>query len=56
MPNTKQGTISFSPEFFMWAKEKIAQDEEYIRQRAKFGPEPIKSIAKLILSSSQKSP
>ncbi len=40
-----------SQDFKKWARQKLANDKDYIEHRAKFGHEPLKSIAKLILIS-----
>jgi hypothetical protein len=48
---TIQGDQPFSPEVVTWAKEWVSQDLDYLRQRARFAPEPIRSIAKLVLTA-----
>ncbi len=45
--NLKNNNIS--QDFKKWASQKLADDNDYIQHRAKFGNEPLKSIAKLIL-------
>lgn len=51
MTSTQTDPIEFSPEVVRWAKSWASQDYEYLRQRAKFASEPIKSIAKLVLTA-----
>ncbi|MBU3967473.1 MAG: hypothetical protein KKG76_08880 [Euryarchaeota archaeon] len=44
---------NLNPEVINWAKGWREKDEEYLRQRAQFAPEPTRSIAKLILALGQ---
>jgi hypothetical protein len=46
---TKLKPSDISQDFKKWASNKLANDKDYIEHRAKFGHEPLKSIAKLIL-------
>jgi hypothetical protein len=39
----------FSPDFAAWAQNLLKKDREFVEHRAKFAPEPIRSIAKLVL-------
>ncbi len=39
-----------SPEITKWATRWVTKDKEYLQQRARFAPEPVKSIAKLVLT------
>jgi len=41
---------NLNPEVINWAKGWREKDGEYLRQRAQFAPEPMRSIAKLILA------
>ena len=41
---------NLNPEVINWAKGWREKDEEYLKQRAQFAPEPTRSIAKLILA------
>jgi len=41
---------NLNPEVINWAKGWREKDEDYLRQRAQFAPEPTRSIAKLILA------
>ena len=51
MISTAAKPIDFPQEVVTWAKSWASQDCEYLRHRAKFGTEPIKSIAKLVLNA-----
>jgi hypothetical protein len=39
-----------STEITEWATCWVIKDKEYLQQRARFAPEPIKSVAKLVLT------
>jgi hypothetical protein len=41
---------NLNPEVINWAKGWREKDEDYLRQRAQFAPEPMRSIARLILA------
>lgn len=41
---------NLNPEVINWAKGWREKDEDYLRQRAQFAPEPTRSIARLILA------
>ncbi len=41
---------NLNPKVINWAKGWREKDEDYLRQRAQFAPEPTRSIAKLILA------
>ncbi|MDW7725811.1 MAG: hypothetical protein SCH70_01660 [Candidatus Methanoperedens sp.] len=44
---------NLNPEVVSWAKGWMEKDEEYLRHRAQFAPEPTRSVAKLILTLGQ---
>lgn len=51
MISTSAEPIDFPQEVVKWAKSWASQDCEYLKHRAKFAPEPIKSIARLVLNA-----
>ncbi|HEX7628046.1 MAG TPA: hypothetical protein VF354_03895 [Candidatus Methanoperedens sp.] len=51
MTATHVDCLEFSPEVITWAKSWVTRDRDYLNQRAKFAPEPIKSIARLALNA-----
>jgi len=50
MINNPHVNNNFPPEFSGWAVKMYAAEKEYIEHRAQFAPEPVRSIAKLILA------